>query len=147
MTVIIHIICIHHRVWLITWIVSATLQTTLKPLKRLFFICESWRPNVFFNLKSSSMSQWALFDSFEYLCYGSMTIGNIFYSYSAGIDFWRQNLTWRQILTTNVDPRTVRVIPMCKNHINYIFEMVLVPCTKATRCINNSSRLTTIMFL
>ena len=33
-----------------------------------------------------------------------------FYSYSAGIDFSRQNLTSkRQILTTKVDPRTVRV--------------------------------------
>ena len=35
----------------------------------------------------------ALSDSFEYLCYGSTAIKNIFYSYSAGIDFCRQNLT------------------------------------------------------
>ena len=32
-----------------------------------------------------------------------------FYYYSAGIDFKRQNLTSRQILTIKVDPRTVRV--------------------------------------
>ena len=36
----------------------------------------------------------ALSDSFEYLCDGSTTIINIYvYSYSAGIDFSRQNLT------------------------------------------------------
>ena len=49
------------------------------------------------------MSYLALFDSFEYLCYGSTAICNIFYSYSAGIDFRRQNLT------TKVEPRAVSV--------------------------------------
>ena len=57
-----------------------------------------------------------------------------FYSYSAGIDFSCQNLTstfWRQILTTNVDPRALRVktwIYHCHLHplqaakeIQYIF--------------------------
>ena len=39
------------------------------------------------------MSLLAVSDSFEYLCYGSTTITNIFYSYSVGIDFSRQNLT------------------------------------------------------
>ena len=38
-------------------------------------------------------------------------IKNIFYSYSAGIEFRRENLDVyrRQILMTKVDPRTVRV--------------------------------------
>ena len=49
------------------------------------------------------MSQLAHSDLFEYLCYGSMTIRIIFYSYSAGIDFRHQNLT------TKIDPRTVSV--------------------------------------
>ena len=49
------------------------------------------------------MSQLALSDSFEYLCYGSAIIRNIVYSYSAGIDFSRQNLT------SVVDPRAVGV--------------------------------------
>ena len=35
----------------------------------------------------------ALSDSFEYLFYGSTNVINILYSYSAGIDFRRQNLT------------------------------------------------------
>ena len=51
------------------------------------------------------MSYSALSDSFEYLCYGSAAIRNIFYSHSAGMDFSRQNLS------TKVDPRTVRVMP------------------------------------
>ena len=38
------------------------------------------------------MSQLALFDSFEYLYYGSKAITNTIYSYSVGIDFSRQNL-------------------------------------------------------
>ena len=39
------------------------------------------------------MSSLAFSDSFEYLCYGSTANRNIFYFYSAGIDFSRQNLT------------------------------------------------------
>ena len=48
----------------------------------------------------------AFSDSFEYLCYGSTVIINYVYSYSAGIDFRRQNLTIRLI---EVNPRAVRV--------------------------------------
>ena len=33
------------------------------------------------------MSQLVLSDSFEYLCYGAVAILNIYYSYSAGINF------------------------------------------------------------
>ena len=46
------------------------------------------------------MSYSALFDSFEYLCYGSTAIRNIL----SESDVYR-----RQILTTKVDPRAVRV--------------------------------------
>ena len=58
------------------------------------------------------MSQLYLSDLFEYLCYRSTAIINISIniSYSAGIDFRRQ------ILTSKIDPRAVRVkelIRMC----------------------------------
>ena len=49
------------------------------------------------------MSLLAFSNSFEYLCYGSTAITNIFYSYSVGIDFSRQNLT------STVDPGAVKV--------------------------------------
>ena len=39
------------------------------------------------------MSLLAISDSFEYLCYESTAITDIFYSYSAVIDFSCQNLT------------------------------------------------------
>ena len=57
------------------------------------------------------MASSSLSDLFEYLCYGSTIIRNIFYSYSAGINFSRQNLTSTNvmILTTKVDPHAVRV--------------------------------------
>ena len=42
-------------------------------------------------------------DSFEYLCYGSKAIRNMFTLYNAVID------CRSQILTTKVDPRAVRV--------------------------------------
>ena len=51
------------------------------------------------------MSYLDVSDSFEYLCYGSTAIINSFTLYSAGIDFSRQ------ILTTKVYPRAVRVNP------------------------------------
>ena len=57
----------------------------------------------FFNLKSSLMSELALSDSFEYLCYGYTTIISIF-TLTAESDVYG-----RQILTTKVDPRAVRV--------------------------------------
>ena len=44
----------------------------------------------FFNLKSQ-MSHLTLLSSFEYLCYGSTTIISLT-SFSAGIDFRRENL-------------------------------------------------------
>ena len=53
------------------------------------------------------MSWLALFTSFEYLCYGSTMIINIFALIVGGIDIRRQNL--RQILASKVDPRAVRV--------------------------------------
>ena len=55
------------------------------------------------------MSWLALPDSFEYLCYRSTASINIFYSYSAGINFSCQNLTSTDVGMTEVDPRTVRV--------------------------------------
>ena len=51
----------------------------------------------FVNLKSSQMSYSGHSDSFEYVCYGSTAFTNIFYSFSAGIDFSRQNLTSRGV--------------------------------------------------
>ena len=48
------------------------------------------------------MSLLALSAQFEYLCYGSTAILNIYF-FSAAIDFRRQ------ILTSDVDPRTERV--------------------------------------
>ena len=48
------------------------------------------------------MSSLALSDSFEYLCYGSTTIRNIFI-----LTVWGS--TYRQILMTKVYPRAVRV--------------------------------------
>ena len=53
------------------------------------------------------MSQLALSCSFEYLCYGSKAILNIFNSFSAGTVFKRQNLT------SNDGPRTERAEPAC----------------------------------
>ena len=50
------------------------------------------------------MSSSALSDSFEYLCYGSAAIRNIFTRTVRGSDVYR-----RQILTTKVGPRAVRV--------------------------------------
>ena len=49
------------------------------------------------------MSQLALSDSFEYLCYGSTAIINIFILTARESDVHR-----RQILTSKVDPRAVR---------------------------------------
>ena len=48
-------------------------------------------------------------DSFEYLCYGSTAIRNMFNPYSAGIDFSRQNLTF-----TDVRSRRLKSIPALK---------------------------------
>ena len=67
-----------------------------------YFFINHGGQRVYCNLKSSQMSSLVLSDSFEYLCDGSTAI-IIFYSYSAGIDFRRQ------ILTTKVDPRAIRV--------------------------------------
>ena len=53
-----------------------------------FFCINHGEQRVFLNLKSSEMSQLALSDYFEYLCYGSTALER-FYSYSAGIDFGR----------------------------------------------------------
>ena len=56
------------------------------------------------------MSSLAISDSFEYLCYGSKAIRNIFTltvqdrHWSTECDVYR-----RQILSTKVDPRVVRV--------------------------------------
>ena len=64
---------------------------TLTTLNSFFF--KSWKPKIFPPLKASLMSYLAPSDSFEYPCYGSTDNINIFYSYSAGIDFSGQNLT------------------------------------------------------
>ena len=58
---------------------------------------------VLFNSKSTLMSKLALTDSFEYLCYGSTTIRNMFTLTVRGS-------TRRQILTAKVYPQTVGVI-------------------------------------
>ena len=75
----------------------------------------------FFQFKININVLVSFFDSFEYLCYGSKTIINIFtltvwgstldltpYFYSVEIDF-RPDVYRRQILTSKVDPRVVRV--------------------------------------
>ena len=61
---------------------------------------------VFFNLRSSPLYYSGHSDSFEYLFYGYTGIINIFFSYSAGIDFRRQNLT-----STDVRFRRLKSIP------------------------------------
>ena len=53
------------------------------------------------------MSQLALTDSFEYICYGSTTIRNMFTLTVRGS-------TRRQILTSKVYSQTVMVIAICK---------------------------------
>ena len=61
------------------------------------------------------MSQFALSDSFEYLCYGSTAIGNISnltVGGGGGIDFSHR----RQMLMTKVDPRAVRVNFIISEH-------------------------------
>ena len=50
----------------------------INPYNAEIFLYKAWRPNSLFNSKSSWMSELALSDSFEYLCYGSMAIINIF---------------------------------------------------------------------
>ena len=58
------------------------------------------------------MSSLALSNLFEYVCYGSTTIKNIFTS-TVQIDFSRQNLT------STVGPRTVRV----NMHLSFILNL------------------------
>ena len=61
-----------------------------------------WRLKGFFNLKSSQMSYSSLFDSFEYLCYGSTAVKNILillvrdrlYKFESGV-YRRQILTFK----------------------------------------------------
>ena len=48
---------------------------------------------MFFYFKSSSMSYSVLSASFEYLCYGSTAIVNVYNAFSEGIVFRLQNLT------------------------------------------------------
>ena len=76
------------------------------------------------NLKLSSMSQSALPDSFEYLCYGSMAIINIFtltvWGYTLVVSVYR-----RQILTTKVYPRTVRVKLLVTNIYLFILYILV----------------------
>ena len=56
------------------------------------------------------MSQFALSGSFEYLCYGSTAIINIFYSQCVDqLQSSESDVHRRQILTAKVDPRAVRV--------------------------------------
>ena len=57
------------------------------------------------------MSYSALSDSFEYLCYGSTAIRNIF-SLSVRGSTLESEVCRRQILTTKVDPRAVSVMPL-----------------------------------
>ena len=60
------------------------------------------------------MSQLALFASFEYVCYGPTTIINSFILTVLGSTLYfritsESDVYRRQILTSKVDPRTVRV--------------------------------------
>ena len=56
------------------------------------------------------MSQLALSDSFEYLCYGSAVIRNIFILTVRGLTLVVTICVYRrQILTTKVYPRAVRI--------------------------------------
>ena len=57
------------------------------------------------------MSYLDLCDSFEYLCYGSNAIINIFTLTARGLTL-ESDVYRRQILTTKVDPRTVKVNPL-----------------------------------
>ena len=64
------------------------------------------------------MSSRAFFDSFEYLCYGANAIINMFTltvrggGGGGGLQSSESDVYRRQILTTKVDPRAVRVIPL-----------------------------------
>ena len=53
----------------------------------------------------------------EYICYASIATKNIYFSYSAGIDFIRQNLT--SAVPSKVDPRAVRVNDASLSHPFY----------------------------
>ena len=54
------------------------------------------------------MSQLALPDSFEYLCYGSTAIRNILlFQYGDRLKSSQSDVYGRQILTTKVDPHAV----------------------------------------
>ena len=74
------------------------------------FLYKPWRPKGFFQFEIIIT---VLVSSFRFIWIPMLWVYGhykYFHSYSAGIDFSRQNLTSRrQILTTKVDPRTVRV--------------------------------------
>ena len=74
----------------------------------------SWRPMVIFNLEYSKISLSALFALIRIpmlWVYGHYK----YYSYSAGIDYRRQ------VLTSKVDPRAVRVNPLTAELFNLNF--------------------------
>ena len=79
-------------------------RTRVHPYEDKIFLYYSWKLNVFFHLKSPEISQLALCASFEYIS-GSMANINI-YSFSARIDFRRQNLI--QIMTSVVGFRVAQ---------------------------------------
>ena len=74
------------------------------------------------------MSWLALSDSFEYLCYGSTAIG-IFLLLQCGdqLQLSESDVYRRQILTTKVNSRTVRV-----KALNYIIHLSLASANMAT---------------
>ena len=103
----IQVIFIHYKSRIATairglqWMKMTMVNSGLKglTLTALKYACKNHTmetKEVFLNLKSSQLSQLALSDSFEYLCYGSTAIRNIFTltvrRSSLDIDFRRENL-------------------------------------------------------
>ena len=72
------------------------------------------------------MSSLALSYSFEYLCYWSTAVRNIFTLTVHWVDFSRQNLT------TKVDPRAVRVTVQI---FQIVGKIIFIPMTVKDHCV------------
>ena len=84
------------------------------------------------------MSYLPISGSFEYLCYASTVIINIFYFYCVGI--WESDVYRRQILTTKVYPRAVRVNVFLKVHV-YLLIWDLIFANSSERIITKYNSL------
>ena len=85
----------------------------LNPYSSEIYICKPWRTKVFFKFENIILVCFFRFTWIPVLWVDGDY--KYFHSHSAGIDFRRQNLTSyrRQILTSNIVPRTVKVNGAC----------------------------------